>query len=70
MIDIHTGHQYDPWYMRMNPAGTVPTLQDGEKIIKDSEEIISYIDRKYPKGKLETHKLKHGIKASVILVFM
>ncbi|XP_025115658.1 ganglioside-induced differentiation-associated protein 1-like [Pomacea canaliculata] len=47
-IEVHKGQQLEPWYMRINSAGQVPTLQDGEKIVKESEDIVDYIDREFP----------------------
>jgi glutathione S-transferase len=39
-----TCETYEPWYMRLNPGGTVPTLVDGERVVADSREILSYVD--------------------------
>jgi len=33
---------YAPWYLKLNPMGTVPTLVDGDKNIPDSHEIMNY----------------------------
>ncbi|MGH7964262.1 MAG: glutathione S-transferase family protein [Candidatus Binatia bacterium] len=33
----------DPWYIKMNPRGVVPTLQDGDKIITDAARILRYV---------------------------
>ncbi|KAK7481716.1 hypothetical protein BaRGS_00027089 [Batillaria attramentaria] len=49
IIDIQKKvQQLEAWYMRINPAGAVPVLQDGEKIIRESEDIVDYIDREFP----------------------
>lgn len=48
LIDIHNGDQDTPKYMRLNPAGLVPMLQDGDKFVKESEDIVEYIDREFP----------------------
>jgi len=33
----------DPWYIKMNPRGVVPTLQDGDKIITDAVRILRHV---------------------------
>jgi glutathione S-transferase len=33
---------YQPWYLALNPMGTVPTLVDGERAVPDSDAIIRY----------------------------
>lgn len=50
VVNIHGGEQIQAWYMRMTSTGVVPILQDGEKIIKESENIVDYIDREFPTG--------------------
>lgn len=50
-INIHTGEQKTPEYMKMNPLGQVPLLKDGEEIVVDSEKIIDYIDEEIKSGK-------------------
>lgn len=39
---------YAPWYMALNPNGTVPTLVHGEVAVPDSREIATYVDAKFP----------------------
>ena len=36
--------QKQDWYLRLNPAGMVPTLMDGERVVFDSIAIIEYLD--------------------------
>lgn len=35
---------YQPWYMRLNPNGTIPTLVHGEVAVPDSRAILEYVD--------------------------
>ncbi|XP_071174726.1 ganglioside-induced differentiation-associated protein 1-like isoform X2 [Mytilus edulis] len=49
-INIHTGEQKTPEYMKMNPLGQVPLLKDGEEVIVESEKIIDYIDEEIKSG--------------------
>ncbi|XP_006816444.1 ganglioside-induced differentiation-associated protein 1-like [Saccoglossus kowalevskii] len=38
----------EPWYMRLNPFGLVPTLQHGETVVCDSDKILRYLDEAFP----------------------
>ncbi len=38
---------YEPWYVRMNPAAVVPTLEHGEHIVTDSARIVRYVDEAF-----------------------
>jgi len=46
------GGNKEPWYVEMNPNGLVPTLQDGEFILWESNSIMRYLVEKYGQGKL------------------
>ncbi len=35
---------YAPWYMRLNPGGTVPTLVVGDEVVCDSRAILHAVD--------------------------
>lgn len=39
---------YQPWYMRLNPGGTIPTLVHDQTAVPDSREILAYVDAKFP----------------------
>lgn len=39
---------YEPWYMRLNPGGTVPTLMHDGNVIDDSRDILEYLDEHFP----------------------
>jgi glutathione S-transferase len=47
------GKNREPAYLRMNPNGLVPTLQDGDFILWESNAIIRYLARTHGGGKLE-----------------
>jgi glutathione S-transferase len=41
------------WYSTVNPAGTVPTLEFGDRKITDSADILEYVDATYPSPSLK-----------------
>lgn len=43
-IDIFGGQSLEPWYMKLNPAGSAPTLVTGDKVIIESAEIVKWAD--------------------------
>ena len=47
------GKNREPAYLSMNPNGLVPTLQDGDFILWESNSIIRYLARNHGGGKLE-----------------
>ena len=42
-----TYETYRPWYMRLNPMGTVPTLVVDGQAIDDSRKILHFVDREF-----------------------
>jgi glutathione S-transferase len=55
IVDIGPAHEnYEPWYMRLNPRGVVPTLQiDDGAIVTNAIAIAQYLDREMPKVQLQ-----------------
>lgn len=47
------GKNKEPAYLAMNPNGLVPTLQDGDFILWESNTIVRYLAREYGKDNLE-----------------
>jgi len=43
---------YEPWYMRLNPQGTVPTLVHEGRVLPDSREILRYLEVRFPEDGL------------------
>lgn len=41
-----------PEYLRLNPAGVVPTLTDGDLVLTENVAILHYLAEKYPQAKL------------------
>ena len=52
LVFIPFGEQHESWYRRVNPNGLVPAMQDGGKMVLESEEIINYVDKARPCGKV------------------
>jgi glutathione S-transferase len=44
IIDLSKGEQFSEWYLKLNPAGVVPTLVDDRGPIAESSVIIQYLD--------------------------
>ncbi len=40
-------HRADAEFMRLNPAGTIPVLTDGDVVISDSAAILEYLARRH-----------------------
>lgn len=46
-VNLAAGEHKQPSFLRLNPAGQVPVLEDGEHVISDSNAILVYLARKY-----------------------
>lgn len=44
-------HKSEP-YIKLNPRGTIPTLQTGDLTLRDSVAILAWLDREYPEKPL------------------
>ncbi|KAF0299976.1 Ganglioside-induced differentiation-associated protein 1 [Amphibalanus amphitrite] len=51
VVDLMAAEQYQPEYLRLNPNGAVPTLQDGVKVFPDSSLIMEYLEDNFSGGK-------------------
>lgn len=54
LINLVKEAQYEPWFLKLNPRGEVPVLQDTGKIIPDSVRIIDYLEDNFSNGMLIT----------------
>lgn len=43
-VNIASGEQYQPSFLKINPKGEVPVIKDGDSIIIDSAKIIDYLE--------------------------
>ena len=47
-VDFYPGRQHKAdWFLRLNPFGQLPVLQDGDLTLSDSGAILAYLARKY-----------------------
>lgn len=44
-IDLFNGQSLEPWYLKLNPAGSAPTLVVGDEKITESADIIRWADK-------------------------
>jgi len=51
-VDIRKGEQKSPAYLKLNPAGKVPTLTDGEVVVSENPAIAIYLADRYSYGTL------------------
>jgi glutathione S-transferase len=51
-VDIRKGEQKSPEYLKLNPAGKVPTLTDGEVVVSENPAIGIYLADRYGYGTL------------------
>lgn len=47
-IDLRKGDQLDPGYLKLNPNGVVPTLDDDGTIVIESSVIMHYLEDSHP----------------------
>lgn len=50
LVDVTKEEQYEPWFLKINPMGSVPVLKDGIKYIPDSKRIIGYLEDNFSNG--------------------
>ncbi len=47
MVDLANGAHKSPEFLKLNPFGQVPVLEDGDVVISDSIAIMTYIAKKF-----------------------
>ena len=46
-VNLMKGEHREPWFLKLNPRGQVPTLDDDGTVVWDSMAILVYLARKY-----------------------
>lgn len=52
VVDLTAGEHRRPEFLRLNPAGKLPVLVDGDLVVTESAAIVLYLAEKYPQKKL------------------
>src|SRR5262249_42823324 len=52
LLEASMGEVKAPEYLKLNPRGTVPTLRNGDVVVRESLAIMAYLDRRYPEPSL------------------
>jgi glutathione S-transferase len=52
VVNLVAGENQRPEFLRLNPAGKLPVLVDGDLVIPESAAIVLYLAEKYPQKKL------------------
>ena len=58
VVNLLAGEHQRPEFLRLNPAGRLPVLVDGDLVIPESAAIVLYLAEKYPQGRLLPADLK------------
>lgn len=60
-INIATGQNYSNWFLGINPKGLVPVLVDDGRVIIESNDIIQYLEQKFPEPVLISEDQKSSM---------
>ena len=52
VVNLVAGENQRPEFLRLNPAGKLPVLVDGDLVVTESAAIVLYLAEKYPQGRL------------------
>jgi len=52
LIDLNKNDQKSPDYLKINPMGKVPAIQDGDVSVAESAAICAYVAERYPEAEL------------------
>lgn len=61
-INVHPGREHESeWFLRINPLGRIPVIEDGDCTLRDAQAILVYLaakydesERWYPRGDART----------------
>jgi glutathione S-transferase len=52
VIDLYQGEQFQPWYLALNPAAAVPTVEVDGRTVRESVAICEYLEEAFPGNSL------------------
>jgi len=67
-IDLRAGAQRAPEFLKINPQGLVPVLEDGDAVLTQSLPILNYLEERYPEPPLLPADLPGRTRARAIAV--
>jgi glutathione S-transferase len=68
-IDLSAGEQRHPEFLKINPAGKVPVLVDGDMVLTESIAIVLYLAEKYPEKALVPTDIRQRAQLNRWLLF-
>ena len=68
-VNLLAGENRRPEYLKINPAGKLPALVDGDIILTESIAIVLYLGEKYPEKKLVPTALRERAELNRWLLF-
>ena len=68
-VNLNAGENRTPEFLKLNPAGKVPVLVDGDVVIPESAAIVLYLAEKYPEKGLLPADLKERAQVYRWLMF-
>jgi len=68
-VNLLAGEHEDPAFRRLNPAGKVPVMVDGDNVIPESAAIVLYLADKFPEKRLLPVDLEQRAQAYRWIMF-
>ena len=68
-IDLTAGDHRRPEFLRINPAGKLPVLIDGDMVLTESVAIVLYLAEKYPEKELIPTDIRQRAQLNRWLLF-
>jgi glutathione S-transferase len=68
-IDLFAGDHRRPEFLRINPAGKLPVLVDGDMVLTESVAIVLYLAEKYPENTLIPTDIRRRAELNRWLLF-
>ena len=68
-VNLIAGEHRRPEFLKINPAGKLPVLVDGDTVLTESIAIVTYLAEKYPEKKLIPTKLSQKAQVYRWLLF-